>query len=127
MEDCIRSVVLLNPVLSLNHQLELEKDRKFFYKKMVKELSESYNHSREQMIDKIDEVDAPWNSIPSVPMKIIHVLSDSRAYKQSQLLNKLSVEWEKEKAPITLCYMVPEKRSQMGPPILEFLKKHENL
>ncbi|WP_428911371.1 hydrolase [Niallia sp. Krafla_26] len=127
MEDCIRSVVLLNPILSLNHQLELEKDRKFFYKKMVKELSESFNQSGEQMINKIAEVDAPLNSIPIIPMKILQVLSDSRAYKQSQFLNELSLKWKENNVPISLCYMVPEKRTQMSFPILEFLKKYENI
>ncbi|WP_338472152.1 hydrolase [Niallia sp. XMNu-256] len=127
MKDCIRSVVLLNPILSLDHQLELEKDRKFFYKKMVRELSQSFNQDGEQMIKMIREVDAPWNEKTSVPMKIIHVLSDGRAYKQSQLLNQLSAKWENEKAPVSLCYMVPEKRMQMSVPIQEFYKRHENL
>ena len=47
------------------------------------------------------------------------------AYKQSQLLNQLSLQWEDEKAPISLCYMVPEKRLQMAAPIKDFLKKNE--
>jgi pimeloyl-ACP methyl ester carboxylesterase len=127
MNECVRSVVLLNPILSLDHQLELEKDRKFFYKKMIKELSKSFNQSGEQMIKMIKEVDAPWRLKPTVPMKIIHVLSDSRAYKQSQLLNQLSVKWEDEQAPISICYMVPEKRLQIAAPIKEFLKKYEDI
>jgi hypothetical protein len=127
MSECVRSVVLLNPILSLDHQLELEKDRKFFYKKMIKELSKSFNQSGEQMIKMIKEVDAPWRLKPTVPMKIIHVLSDSRAYKQSQLLNQLSVKWEDEEAPISICYMVPEKRLQIAAPIKEFLKKYEDI
>lgn len=127
MKDCIRSVVLLNPILSLDHQLELEKDRKFFYKKMIQELSESFNQSGEQIISRIKDVDAPWNSKPDLPMKIIHVLSNSRDYKQSKLLNQLSVKWEDEKAPISICYMVPEKRLQMAAPIIEFLKRYEEI
>jgi hypothetical protein len=127
MNDCIRSVVLLNPILSLDHQLELEKDRKFFYKKMIKELSKSFNQSEEQMIKMVKENEAKWSLTANVPVKIIHVLSDSRAYKQSQLLNQLSLKWEDEKAPISLSYMVPEKRLQMATPIKDFLKKNENI
>ncbi len=126
-KDCIRSVALLNPILSLENQLELEKDRKFFYKKMVKELSQSFNQSGEEMIERIKEVDAPWDIKPAVPMKIIHVLSDNRAYKQSDLLNQLSVKWDDEKTPVSLCYMLPEKRLQISGPIKEFYKKNENI
>ena len=125
MDDCIRSVVLLNPILSLDHQLELEKDRKFFYKKMIKELSKSYHKSEEQIINMVKENHETCSFTTNIPVKIIHVLSDSRAYKQSQLLNQLSLQWEDEKAPISLCYMVPEKRLQMATPIKDFLKKNE--
>ena len=50
MNESIRSIVLINPILSLQHHLELEKDRKFFYKKLVKELANAYEKEGEQLM-----------------------------------------------------------------------------
>lgn len=128
VEDSIRSVVLINPILSLQQHLELEKDRKFFYKKLVRELSVAYEYDVERIIEELAQVDAPPPSSNSnIPMKVIHILTDSRAYKQSYLLNQLSVKWEEEKVPISVCYMVPEKRLQMDNQIIHFLKSHEKI
>ncbi|WP_071393896.1 lipase family protein [Bacillus tuaregi] len=128
LDGCIRSVILINPILSLKQHLELEKDRKFFYKKVLRELSRSYEYDTETLLEVLAQVDAPPPSTTHhIPMKIIHILSDSRAYKQSYLLNQLSVQWEEEKVPISVCYMVPEKRPQMDHQIIHFLKSYEKI
>ncbi|MCQ6274321.1 hydrolase [Bacillus sp. V3B] len=127
MESSIRSMVLINPILSLRHHLELEKDRKFFYKKLVRELSCSYEQDEKKIIEQLAEVDAPLPLNPTIPLKIIQVLSDSRAYKQSHLLNQLSVKWEDEKASISVRYMVSEKRLQVANQIIRFFKSHEEV
>lgn len=128
LEGSIRSVVLINPILSLQQHLELEKDRKFFYKKIMRELSVSYECDIESIIEELQHFDAPPPaSNPNVPIKMIHVLADSRAYKQSYLLNQLSKKWEEEKQLISVCYMVPEKRLQMDHQIINFLKSHEKI
>jgi hypothetical protein len=125
MNESIRSIVLINPILSLQHHLELEKDRKFFYKRLVKELASAYEKEGEQLILEIKNVDAPTLLSSTVPIKIIHVLADSRAYKQSDLLNKLSAIWENEKEAISVCYVVPEKRQQISNQIIRFFKSNE--
>ena len=125
MDEYIRSIVLINPILSLKHHLELEKDRKFFYKKLVKELANAYEQEGEQLIIQLKNVDDPTLFNSSVPMKIIHVLADSRAYKQSDLLNQLSDKWKNEKTPISICYVVPEKRQQIVNQIIRFFKSQE--
>lgn len=125
MHGHVRSVVLINPILSLEHHLELEKDRKFFYKKLVKELSNAYELEGEQLIIQLKNVDDPTFFNSPVPIKIIHVLADSRAYKQSDLLNKLSQKWKSEKTPISICYVVPEKRLQIMNRIIRFIKSQE--
>lgn len=125
MDGYVRSVVLINPILSLEHHLELEKDRKFFYKKLVKELANAYEQEGEQlMIQLKNEEDSTLFNTP-VPIKIIHVLADSRAYKQSDLLNQLSDKWKNEKTPISICYVVPEKRQQIMNQIVRFFKSQE--
>jgi hypothetical protein len=127
MESSIRSMVLINPILSLKNHLELEKDRKFFYKKLVRELSYSYEQDEKQIFEQLTKMDASLPLNPAVPLKIIHVLADSRAYKQSHLLNQLSVKWEAEDAPVSVRYMVSEKRLQMANQIILFFKSYEEV
>ncbi len=79
----------------------------------------------EQLILEIKNVDTPTLLSSTVPIKIIHVLADSRAYKQSDLLNKLSAIWENEKEAISVCYVVPEKRQQISNQIIRFFKSNE--
>ncbi|WP_449621996.1 hydrolase [Robertmurraya sp. Marseille-Q9965] len=126
MKGNIRSVVLLNPVLSLKHHLEQEKEHKFFYKKLLKELSSSYNTESNQIVEIISspEDDSPRLS-SDVPLKIIHVLAGNRAYKQSNLLKNLSVKWKNEHAPVTVTYLVPEKKERLDYYLVNFMKENE--
>ncbi|MDZ5470330.1 hydrolase [Bacillus sp. 31A1R] len=128
MEEKIRSLVLINPILSLKHHLEQEKERKFFYKKLINEISFSYGKETKQMVELISQsIDAPTNLKPDIPTKIIHVLAGNRAYKQSNLLKQLSVQWETEEAPINICYMLPEKKQQIGQQVIKFFNAHEKI
>ncbi len=127
MEGKIRSVILLNPVLSLKDHLEQEKEHKFFYKKLLKELAISHeSDSPRALADRSMPAEEIMDRTP-IPVKIIHVLSGGRAYKQSSLLNELSVKWKDEKAPISICYMLPDKKQQLGSQMAKFLKSYEKI
>lgn len=128
MKDNIRSVVLINPVLSLKHHLEQEKEHKFFYKKLLHEISTSYETEKSQIIEILTHTDEEGLSEKiDIPMKIIHVLAGNRAYKQSKLLKQLSVQWKNEQSPIRITYLVPEKKQQLGQYIIHFLKSFEDV
>lgn len=128
MKDNIRSVVLINPVLSLKHHLEQEKEHKFFYKKLLNEISTSYETEKSQIIEILTHTDEDeLNEKIDTPMKIIHVLAGNRAYKQSKLLKQLSIQWKNEQSPIRITYLVPEKKQQLGQYIIRFLKSYEDV
>jgi hypothetical protein len=130
MNGNIRSVVLLNPVLSLKYHLEQEKEHKFFYKKLLKEVSHSYNAESNQIVEIMNrpETKDDWSQFHSeVPAKIIHVLAGNRAYKQSKLLNNLSVKWKNERVPVTISYLVPEKKQHLDAYIVNFMKGNEEV
>ncbi|MBM4764238.1 hydrolase [Bacillus sp. B15-48] len=123
----IRSLVMLNPILSLKQHLEQEKEHKFFYKKLLHEVSTSY-HIRPEEVSKLftNKDDFPY--LPKeLPSKIIHVLASRRSYQQSELFKEYYQKWEKEEIPISICYMVPEKKSQIGPKAINFFKQHEHV
>ncbi len=123
----LRSVVLINPVLSLKGHLAEEKEHVFFYKRMIKELSHSYRVEKGQVIEMVDRGDDFRRISPHIPMKIFHVLAGSRAYKQSELLKKLAVRWKEENAPVTVRYLVPEKKPQIPRDVVKFFGKHETV
>ncbi|WP_075981445.1 alpha/beta fold hydrolase [Bacillus massilinigeriensis] len=123
----IRSMVLLNPVLSLKHHLEQEKDHKFFYKRLISEISTSFEVESTLIVDQIEQANDISISHINIPMKIIHVLSGNRAYKQSKLLNRLSVQWKDEKAPISVTFILPEKKQQLGNQIIHFISRNEKV
>lgn len=127
MDECIRSAVLLNPVLSLQKHLDQEKEHVFFYKRLLKELSHSYGVEREEINDLLNKGEVGFLSNPSVPLKIIHVLAGSRAYRQSDLLRKFAVKWKDMKAPVTVSYLVPEKKAQIPYDVARFLRIHESV
>lgn len=120
----IRSLLLLNPILSLKQHLEQEKEHKFFYKKLLKEVLDSYQIKAEEVIEIED---ASPELIKEVPVQIMHILSGSRSYRQSELINAYCQEWEKAGIPVSICYMVPEKKSQIGPKAKAFFKQHERV
>ena len=59
MGTSIRSIIFINPILSLKDHLALEKDHKFFYKKLVNELAFSYECGGKQIFEKLKTVDSP--------------------------------------------------------------------
>ncbi len=124
----VRSLVLINPILSLTTHLEQEKENKFFYKKIVGELESAYETDIEHLLQQLHcEETGAEGFDKETPVKIIQVLSGNRAYKQSNILKDLSIEWEKEGLPITITYVLPEKKLQLGIQIVQFLSKHEQV
>lgn len=122
----IRTCVLINPIVSLHHHLELEKEHKFFYKKLLKELSVSFDEEMKHVETKIKQVNE--NALLEndlIPLKVIQILSDRRAYKQANLLKSLTVSWREKELPFSICYILPEKRQGIGGQIVSFLKKNE--
>ncbi|MEH7442794.1 hydrolase [Bacillus sp. JJ1122] len=123
----IRSLVLINPVFSLTGHLEQEKENKFFYKKLIAELEKAYEMDIFQLKEKLKCEEVASKLKPDIPVKIIHVLSGSRAYKQSKILKNLSDKWEKERLPVSISYVLPEKKLQVGSQTVQFFTKHEQV
>ncbi|MBS8263071.1 hydrolase [Mesobacillus boroniphilus] len=123
----IRSLVLINPILSLSAHLEQEKENKFFYKKLIAELEAAYETDMSMLLERLDRVSAGPAFNKETPVKIIQVLSGNRAYKQSSIIKDLSVKWEKDDLPVTISYVLPEKKLQVGSQIVQFFTKHEQV
>ena len=118
----IRSIVFINPCLSLKLTLEKEKENKFYYKKMLREVAAAYEidaNESEPFIMKTEEIP----QLGETPVKIIHLLSlhqdQSPLYKQLQKQNK--------QTEIQLAYLLPEKLYKIPSIIQSFYKTNERI
>ncbi|MCS0672590.1 serine aminopeptidase domain-containing protein [Cytobacillus firmus] len=127
MSDLIRSAVLINPILSLKHHLEQEKEHKFFYKKLLKELAVSYEIETDKIADLLSRHEKNLTTGLKVPVRIIQVLAGGRAYKQSNYLKKRSIQWENENSPISVFYILPDKKQRMSSQMTNFFRKYEKV
>jgi hypothetical protein len=126
MRGQIRSIVFLNPILSLKHHLEQEREHKFFYKKLSKELESAYQYSFKQLeveIFKCEE-DIPLDT--GIPIKMIHVLTGGRSYNQTKH-NLSLIKHEVENKTVESSLILPEKKPQLGTMIVKFFNSHEKV
>ncbi|MFJ5714952.1 hydrolase [Neobacillus sp. NPDC093127] len=122
MEGCIRSVILLNPILSLKHHIEQEKEHKFFYKKLMRELSAAHKMDQRALEGKISSMEDTIDLEFDFPVKIIHVLSGGKSYAQSKLYQEIIRTPE-----IHPTYILPEKKPQLGKIFIKFFNSHETV
>jgi hypothetical protein len=120
MSGQLRSVALLNPILSLNGHLEQEKENKFFYKKLIMELEKAYQMDQTLLEEEIYKFKGKFTLEFGVPIKIIHVMSGGKSYNQSKLLQQLV-----SSTAISPNYVLPEKKQQLGKMFIKFFKRHE--
>ncbi len=122
MKDRIRSVILLNPILSIKHHLEQEKEHKFFYKKLIKELSLAHKMDQKTIESTIFSMNDFVHLEFDCPVKIIQVLSGGKSYTQSKLYQQIIKPSE-----INPTYILPEKKPQLGKIFIKFFNNHETL
>ncbi|MDR4945911.1 hydrolase [Neobacillus cucumis] len=122
LQGCIRSVILLNPILSLKHHLEQEKEHKFFYKKLMRELSSAYQMSQSSLENEIFNMDDIVNLDFDCPITIIQVLAGGRSYTQSKLYQRII-----QSPKINPTFILPEKKPQLGKIIIKFFNGHETV
>ncbi|MFP5110916.1 hydrolase [Bacillaceae bacterium C204] len=122
MKHTIRSVVLLNPILSLKSHLEQEKEHKFFYKKLLGELALAYQMDQKVLENTIISMKESIIYPFECPVKIIHVLSGGRAYNQTKLYQQLF-----SKTEMNPTFILPEKKQQLGKIMIRFFNSHESV
>jgi hypothetical protein len=125
LKDAIRSIVFINPVFSLKNQLDLEKEHKFFYKKLLREISVAYNLEITNIEEIIPNIGNSVDDVPHIPLKIIHVLTGKRSYQQFEISKKIVAKWEENNKTIHSTFLLPEKKQQIGKIITNFFHQFE--
>lgn len=122
MKGRIRSIILLTPIISLKNHLEQEKEHKFFYKKLMRELVAAHQMDQQVLENHIFSMDDKINLQFGCPVKIIHVLSGGKSYNQSKVYHQIISDPE-----INPTFILPEKKQQLGNMMLKFFNNHESI
>ena len=117
--EWIRSIVLMNPCLSIRQRWETEQERIVFLQPFMDELSKAYSVTKKDDEKYLDEKQIHV----TVPLKILHVLGNDmkkhlKMYKQLQKMNKSLVD---------VVYLLPEKRYKVALETIRFFNEHENV
>ena len=116
----IRSVVLIDPVLSLKVQLEKEKDNKFFYKKWLSEVAAAHELDLTEMEKEILDSDEQLFA-ENIPVKVRLVFGSLRK-EQASFERRIQ---RTRKANLHLSYLLAEKRYKIPYQIQKFFNENE--
>jgi hypothetical protein len=126
MKERIRSLVVINPILSLKLHIEQEKEHKFFFKKLTKELESAYQCSLDDIEAHLNKSNENINLKFGIPIKMIHVLSGGRSYNQAKLHHQ-SLKQEIDNKVINASFILPEKKQQLGAMLVKFFASTERI
>ncbi|MGN1386935.1 MAG: hydrolase [Bacillus sp. (in: firmicutes)] len=115
LQGCIRSVVLLNPCLSLKEKWALEKNHQIYFKPFLNEITKVFGDRTEQL----EDIHTPIN----VPIKVIHVMGNDPK-KQFLLYQDLR---KRNSAETEIVYLLPEKRYKVISEAVRFFKQYETV
>ena len=118
----IRSVVLIDPVLSLKAKLKKEKENKFFYKKWLAEVAQAYEKEPnvcEREILESEDVSFTGN----IPVKVIQIFGSLRK-EQASIYREIQMY---RKSELQLAYLLPEKRYKIPYQIQRFFSENEEI
>lgn len=115
MKSNLRSMVFINPILSLSQHVHLEKENKFFYKKLTKELEAAFQIDHHQLESEIFTKEPQLSTDSEIPIKIIHVMSLGRSLQQYKLKGN----------SLDISYILPEKNDQTSQIMIKFFRLYE--
>ncbi len=123
IKENVRSVALINPCLDLYAHYKQEKERKFFFKKIYKELLDAHKVNKEELENKIKQISG-HHFISELPVKIWQTTTNFTY--DPNVHCKIYEEWRKKLShPIQVTYHLVEKRYSYGSSICQFFTKFE--
>ncbi|MGR3763531.1 hydrolase [Rossellomorea sp. NS-SX7] len=127
MKNDIRGVVMLTPCLSLYELIQQEKEQKFFYKKLLKELAESRGIKKEdyeQVLIQSQYDYEVFKDIP-IPLYIVQSYHVNRYKNQFPLIKDIYTRRLGRGFSTDLFYVLPEKRNSLGLKFASYFSLHE--
>lgn len=119
----IRAIALLNPCLDVRAQLAYEKENKFFYKRMRKEIATAYE-IRETEVENV--LPSLMRTPRQVPVKIWQ-LSGVTPYPSALHCRNYEEQARKQDVSVDVVYHLPEKRYCFAASIHQFYEQYNAL
>jgi hypothetical protein len=127
MENDIRGVVMLTPCPSLSELIRQEKEQKFFYKKLVRELAQSRavkEEDYEQVFLPAGNDHDVFKDIP-IPLYIAQSYNVNRYKNQFHLIKDIYKHRLEKGFSTDLFYVLAEKRYTLGLKFASYFSLHE--
>jgi hypothetical protein len=126
LQDRLRSIVLLNPCISLRAHIEQEKNRIFFYKKLLKEIQTAYGEcGMDLVIDNYYEDSSRILADMEVPLYILQIIDRNMYTKQKEILEKIYEKRKTEHLPVMCHYLLFENRLGIPRKMAAFFHEYE--
>jgi hypothetical protein len=123
MPNQIRAVAMLSPCLDLQAQVIHEKENKFFYKRIVKEIALAYEAVEENIMSILQPLSVKTECIP---VKIWQ-MSGVTHYPSSLHCRKYEEIRRIGGCPVSVIYHLPEKRYGFSHAIHKFYQEYNEL
>ena len=124
LDEHIRTIALINPCINLQAHIEHEKDYKFFYKQLLKELAKAYKIDEKSLIQEITGSLPNLNFNIDIPIAIWQT-TDRKSFNPEFHTRMVEEQRKKVGKPIFISYLVAEKKYRMAGSICRFFKQHE--
>ncbi|WP_379969982.1 alpha/beta fold hydrolase [Ectobacillus sp. sgz5001026] len=118
----IRSAVLINPCLHLPRHIELEREHKFFYKRLLRELTIAYQ-SEDNMIQAISSKTFQ-NNPSSIPVQLLVPIHEKNERK---MVIRDFEQFHSKTGDVFLLFHFPESKYNMADAISQFYRNNEKL
>jgi hypothetical protein len=118
----VRSVVMISPCIDLKRHVEFEKEHKFFYKRLMRELQTAYE-TDEETIESVMKTTSFHHYFSVVPVKIwvsIHERKEKKA-----LYREYEKKQERDGGIVSLSFYMQETKYGIGSSICQFYKRYE--
>lgn len=122
--DCVRSVLMFNPCLHLPIHVEIEKEHKFFYKRLIRELMQAYDTTETELQREIEKKAFPY-LVSAIPVKIF--VSAQEKKERKQLLREYEKKRLQENCPTSLSFHLQDVKYKMVQNSCQFFKWYEDL
>lgn len=125
MKEHIRSLVLYSPCISLSTHIQQEKNRIFFYKKLLKEIQHAYKITDHEADTFLDSNEGEKLKETTQSLCFIHVIDQKRYEDQKPLMKEIVKSREEHYLPMKTFYILLENRTYITAKIIHFLNENE--
>ncbi|HZG71629.1 MAG TPA: hypothetical protein VEY51_08825 [Chondromyces sp.] len=127
MGRSIRSVLFVSPCVSLQSYVEYVRQQKFFYKRLIKELSLAYGVNEKEWANaaEVRENHIEPYCKTSLPYYFLQIVGQNEYHQQTDVIKQIYIERKNRKLPTQFDYCLAEHRSLLLDKWLKFYKENE--